>query len=246
MFPVCDCAAIPVFRSLLSRQVPLPAALLFMLSGPLINPVVIASTYIAFWGRPEIVGLRIGMGLAAALLVSCSFWRCRRAGDLTDTAGIAVSLCAYQPVSARRQPAWLITFLQVMLHSEQDFFRMIPYLIVGAFISAGFQVFGADVLSQYALYNNLFVSIELMLALAFFLSLCSTSDAMIARNLSAHIPLPGVMAFLIMGPMLDVKNFLLLRGLFPEWFVCRLSLTILFVCLFLAVVLAVYQGGIRI
>ncbi|MFQ9702861.1 MAG: permease [Enterocloster clostridioformis] len=44
--PVCDCASIPVFKSLVEEGVPMPAAVTFMLVSPVINPVVILSTWV--------------------------------------------------------------------------------------------------------------------------------------------------------------------------------------------------------
>lgn len=48
--PVCDCASIPVFQGLLKKGVPLPAAICFMTAAPIVNPVVLLSTYYAFNG----------------------------------------------------------------------------------------------------------------------------------------------------------------------------------------------------
>ena len=48
--PVCDCASIPVFRSLIKKGIPIPVAVTFMTAAPVINPVVILSTYYAFGG----------------------------------------------------------------------------------------------------------------------------------------------------------------------------------------------------
>ncbi|MBF1159018.1 MAG: permease, partial [Thermobifida sp.] len=68
LLPVCDCSAVPIFRSLLRKGVPLSAATTLMLASPAINPLVIASPYYAF-GSWAIVGARIGLSIVVALSV---------------------------------------------------------------------------------------------------------------------------------------------------------------------------------
>ena len=47
--PACDCAVIPVSKRLLKKKVPINVSVSFMLASPIINPVVILSTYYAFY-----------------------------------------------------------------------------------------------------------------------------------------------------------------------------------------------------
>ncbi|MDI5790588.1 permease [Bacillus licheniformis] len=48
MFPACECGIVPIARRLLLKGVPLHAAVAFMLTAPIINPIVLFSTFIAF------------------------------------------------------------------------------------------------------------------------------------------------------------------------------------------------------
>ena len=43
--PACDCAVIPVSKRLLKKKVPINVTISFMLASPIINPVVLLSTY---------------------------------------------------------------------------------------------------------------------------------------------------------------------------------------------------------
>lgn len=43
--------------------------LTFLLSAPVVNPVVIMSTYYAFHDKPEVVFMRVGLGIVIALMV---------------------------------------------------------------------------------------------------------------------------------------------------------------------------------
>ena len=76
-----------------------------------------------------------------------------------------------------------------------------------------------------------------MMGLAFLLSLCSSSDAVVARSFSNTVPTGAVMGFLVFGPMLDIKNVIMLSGSLPRRFLLRLGLTVFlvdFAVLFLA------------
>ena len=45
--PICECAIVPIARSLIKKGVPIAVAVVFMLTVPIVNPVVIASTFSA-------------------------------------------------------------------------------------------------------------------------------------------------------------------------------------------------------
>ncbi|WP_101913032.1 permease [Megasphaera vaginalis (ex Bordigoni et al. 2020)] len=239
LFPVCDCAAIPVFRGLVSRKVPVPTAMLFMLAGPLLNPIVILSTYYAFMGVNSVVLARLVLGTVAAVTVSLSFLGYKGLEREDFRQQVPLEFCGFDATSGAPYGKGM----QFLLHARSDFFRMAPYLLIGTVLSSLFQVYGEGAFFLYDLQEHVPVAIVLLLALAFLLSLCSTSDAMIARNLSTRVPLPAVMGFLIMGPMLDVKNFLILSALFPKAFVYRLTATIIFVSFVMAWLYALLWGG---
>ncbi len=48
IFPICDCAIVPVVRRLLRKGVPLSAGIAFLLAGPIVNPIVAGSTWVAY------------------------------------------------------------------------------------------------------------------------------------------------------------------------------------------------------
>ena len=135
----------------------------------------------------------------------------------------------------------MILFLE---HAKNDFYRMAPYIVGASFLVALFQGYSGNLLKYYSLTGNLSMTIELMLALAFILSICSTADAMIARNLSSNVPLPGILAFLIFGPMMDVKNFLILSSLFPKPFVYRLVISLVAACFAASFIFAFATGSV--
>jgi len=71
-FPICECGSVPVARRLMQRGLLPSAAVTFMLAAPVINPVVIASTFVAFRGRTSmwtVVGGRFVLGMLVAIAV---------------------------------------------------------------------------------------------------------------------------------------------------------------------------------
>ena len=48
IFPMCECGIVPVMRRLLRKGLPLGCCVSYLLAGPIINPVVILSTIVAF------------------------------------------------------------------------------------------------------------------------------------------------------------------------------------------------------
>lgn len=67
VLPVCDCSAVPVFRSLVRKGVPTSAAVTLMLASPSINPIVVWSTWYAF-GSWRIVVLRALLAVAVTVV----------------------------------------------------------------------------------------------------------------------------------------------------------------------------------
>src|SRR3990172_845972 len=71
-FPICECGSVPVARRLMQRGLMPSAAVTFMLAAPVINPVVIASTIVAFRQRTSmwaVVGGRFALGMLVAIAV---------------------------------------------------------------------------------------------------------------------------------------------------------------------------------
>ena len=79
-FPVCECGVVPVTRRLFSKGMPLPMGIAFLLAAPFMNPIVFASTYIAFGIGPVFIG-RFFITIIVAVTVAPGHWRFRAAGQ---------------------------------------------------------------------------------------------------------------------------------------------------------------------
>ncbi len=243
LLPVCDCASIPIFRSLVKKGVPMSAAVTFMTVSPVINPVVILSTYYAFSGDISVVLNRVCIGIISSVIIGLSFeLKPVKKNILSGGAmnGLMCSCGCYEDAeSVTTFKGKLGLFLR---HSQAEFFDVGRYLIIGTFISSIFQAAGTGAFVSAQSGTAMAVSMIIMMIMAFVLSLCSSSDAVVARSFSNQFPMGAIMGFLVFGPMIDIKNVMMLSSGFSKGFIVRLLFTTFTVC-FLAVFLLTNLGG---
>lgn len=228
--PVCDCASVPVFRGMVRKGVPLPSALLFMLASPLINPVVLLSTYAAFPDYPYMLLWRSGFGLLLALLTVLSFALVpEKTTFVRGGIGSACRCGCFINPRGRGLAAKLSVYAQ---HLRGELLQVGSYLLIGILVSALFQSFFARLNLQQLPFA---LALPVMLGLAFILSLCSSSDAILARSYTGAFGFFPVLGFLIFGPMLDFKNMMMLNGT-SRRFRLRLALTLTLLAVILVTV----------
>ncbi|WP_024296354.1 permease [Lacrimispora indolis] len=238
LLPVCDCASIPVFRSLIKKGIPLPVAVTFMMAAPVMNPVVLLSTFYAFGGNMTVVAGRAGIGALAAVLIGLLAAVFQRETPLLSGGGRSRFICACGCYEDSQKAESLAGKLVLCLrHGQAEFFQVGKYLLIGILAAAVFQALGDGPLTLTQYRGGLAASILLMMAAAFILSLCSSSDAVIARSLASQLPAGAVMGFLVFGPMMDIKNMLMLYSGFKKGFIVKLMLVTVAVCFFLVFLL---------
>lgn len=212
-FPICECGSVPVARRLALRGLMPSAAVTFMLAAPVLNPVVIASTFVAYRGRSTLwtmVGGRFLLGMAVAIAVG---WV---VGDRSRD-----QLLKPNPEESHEHLTELgrpeARWRRFFVHLGNDFLFMGRFLILGATIAAAIQTFlPASILTDVAGIPVL--SIVVMMALAAALSLCSESDAFVAASFVQFGP-ASQLSFLVFGPMVDAKLVALYAGTFRRGFV---------------------------
>jgi hypothetical protein len=210
-FPVCECGSVPVARRLAAKGLAPGAAITFMLAAPIVNPVVVASTFIAYQGRDTLwimVLGRLALGFVVAMVVGWVMGRVRAGELLRARAG---SVEAHEVDEA--EPRWRRFFG----HLTGDVVFMTRFLIMGAALAAAIQTFvPRSIVDGVASLPVL--SLIAMMALAFVMSLCSESDAFVAASFTAFGPAPQL-AFLVFGPMVDLKLAALYAGTYRRGFV---------------------------
>lgn len=303
IFPICECAIVPVMRRLVKKGMPVGVAVTFMLATPTINPVVLLSTRFAFLNNFYFPLLRGVFGYLTAIAVGLlitflsdkeelktagAVWQgeagkhdhddeteheescacghshghgkhqhdgesehgtaggmaemshhccCHHqehhhnedsaavteTGDEHDHEHGAACSCGHVHATRRDKPLQIVK--SILDHTSHELYEVGRFLILGVLISAAMQTF---VPKQYflALSQNPALSITAMMLLAFVLSLCSEADAFVAASFQGVLPNSAILAFLLFGPMMDIKNMLMLTQGFRMKFIIRLILTI--------------------
>jgi len=210
--PICECGSVPVARRLATKGLLPSAAVTFMLAAPVVNPVVIASTFVAYRGREAMwtmVAGRFLLGMLVAVVVGWTVGAVSKDGLLKPN---PEEDRAHLVELGRPEPRWRRFFL----HMGNDFLFMGRYLVLGATFAALVQTFlPASWIAEVAALPV--ISIVAMMLLASLLSLCSESDAFIAASFVQFGPSPQL-AFLVFGPMVDLKLGALYAGTFRRGF----------------------------
>jgi uncharacterized membrane protein YraQ (UPF0718 family) len=306
IFPMCECGIVPVMRRLLGKGLPLSCAVAYMLAAPIINPVVIASTWAAFSGdrrvetggdgltSMQMVSLRVSLAFITAFIVGMvvEYLARRRGvselvkpvhgharrdhahhdhedghkhdehphehgphcehehehkhahegesgGGSVEVQGVAVQeLQAARIHDAAATPELqrktlgqrLVSISQTALH---DFKDITCFLILGAFLASILRTMNVmESIPQLA--ASPFLTTPLMMLLAILMCLCSEADAFIAANMPVEIGLGGKIAFLVLGPMLDLKLYFMYTRVFRSRLIWTIIPTVIVTVLILS------------
>jgi uncharacterized protein len=234
-FPVCECGVVPVVRRLFNKGLPMWVGITFLLAAPVMNPIVLVSTYVAFGFGPVLIGrvvftiiVAIGAGLVFAL--GARPQDVLRPRSLMPIRGGSGEMPL--PVVSRKP---LLAGLSATLRSaNNEFFEMGRYLIIGSLLAATMQTLIApDVL--ITLGKGPVISVLMMQAMAFVLSVCSTVDAFLALSFIGTFTTGSIITFLTFGPMVDIKSTLMFMGVFQKRTVLYLVLLPLLMTLLIGV-----------
>jgi uncharacterized membrane protein YraQ (UPF0718 family) len=231
-FPVCECGSIPATRRLLTKGAALPAGIAFALAAPVINPVVLISTYVAF-GSWEMVAWRAGLtvliAVTVAVLVGAAPRRELVLAPGVESAADDHSHCDHDhgrcdhDHGAVEGEGPLGALRRVLDHANGEFFEMARYLIMGALLAATLQTLVPQS-ALLALGDGPLLSVLVLAMLAVVLSICSTVDSFIALSFASSFTPGAVLAFLVFGPMIDIKSALMLTSTFTRRTVAIIAL----------------------
>lgn len=219
VLPACECGSVPVAGALLRRGVAPAAAFAFLLASPAINPIVLISTAVAFPGRPQMVGARFLASLGAAVIMGWLWLRLGQPGWLRP-------MRVHDSHTERGWPAFWAS-------CRHDVVQAGGFLVVGALAAATLNVTVPPVWLEAIAGTPVFSVIALAL-LAVLLSICSEADAFVAASL-AQFSLTARLAFLVVGPMVDLKLFAMQVGSFGPRFAVRFAPTTFVVAVLVSV-----------
>ncbi|MGX7205537.1 permease [Enterococcus pingfangensis] len=217
-FPSCECGIVPIVTQFMRKGVPEHTAFAFMVTAPIINPIVLFSTYIAFGNSMKFALLRALGSFIVALIIGTWIAYFNRSpilkADLVEhTDHVHHETPAKTSVNKK---IW-----SVFVHGIDEFFDTGRYLIIGALIASGMQVF-LPTQFMLQLTSTKFIGILVMLVLAFTMSLCSEADAFVGSSLLSLFGSNAIIAFLVFGPMVDIKNLMMMKRSFHGKFILQL------------------------
>jgi len=252
VFPVCECAIVPVVRRLLRKGVPFSAAIAYLLAGPIVNPLVGLSTAVAYFFNWKMVALRLGLGYIAAvtigLIVNRLVAKNERLADENNAGQTTCCSCGHEhdhTASDKSQNVqenacqhhvrhenfehehsnhFTARIHRAMLHGAGDFLEVACFLVAGAFFAAAAQTFVDRQLIMELMAEN-WLAVMIMMFLAVALNLCSEADAFVGASFRHIVGVPGQLGFLVLGPMFDIKLFFMYFSIFSRKTAITLAIT---------------------
>ncbi|MCL1630758.1 permease [Sporolactobacillus sp. CPB3-1] len=224
LFPVCECAIIPVIRSLIKKGLPQHLGIVMIAAIPVLNPIVFLSTFYAFQNNPVILYGRMTIALLSSLFIGAAVYHLF--GQYSILKGESVShenRISWQSFYMHEQNQHghqhtHFNLQDTLMHISDEFFDTAKFFIFGAIIASSFQTF----FNQHLLTSigaNPGLGAASMMGLAYLLSVCSTSDAFLGASFTGVFTPGAITAFLVFGAMLDIKNTMMLFGVFKARFV---------------------------
>jgi uncharacterized membrane protein YraQ (UPF0718 family) len=221
------------WRGLVIRGLSVGESMTFLLAAPILNPVTLLSTSQAFRLDPSIVWLRMAGALVIANLVGGLISLHKNQMELVSK-GFYNTLCQLEleedqdhhhhhhdhahTALARRLQEGIVVF-------RDEVFLMLKMLCLGALIASLTQVFvPREVLTSVGSHPVL--SILAMIALAFIISICSNVDAFFALAYTSTFTVGSIVAFLVFGPMIDIKMLALMRTTYKARLLVEMTLIV--------------------
>ena len=221
--PVCECGNVPLAKRLSLIGFRPSEVITFMLAAPIFNPIVLITTLVAFNLDSNVAVIRVLGGGLIALIIGLIFSLHPNQGELlNDNNTSAKSL---QPKKEFSFSSNLSTTKKEIVDIGHDgsfvdnwrdeFFNVFKMLIIGCFLAASFQMLiPRSIFSNFA--GSPTLSIIALMALAFVISICSSIDAFFVLAFVGTFNLGSILAFLIFGPMIDIKSLMMLRSIFKK------------------------------
>ena len=224
--PACECGNVPVARRLLASGAPLGTGFGFLFAAPVLNPIVLASTWAAFpdktwllWARPAgafVIALSLSalLGLLPeAKLLETALLEERRMSQPLSSVGLLErrgGVLGSAPASPeQRVDTPGVSPRLLIQHSTKEFLGLLTLLVLGSALAAVVQTW-LPRSWLLALGSAPTLSVIALMLLALVVSVCSSVDAFLALGFAAQVTPGALLAFLLLGPVVDLK----LAGLF--------------------------------
>nr|WP_306220532.1 permease [Cohnella sp. WQ 127256] len=239
ILPLCECGMIPIVRRLIRKGLPAYIGIIYIVAGPIINPVVFGATMAAFRTNRDLAYSRFYLAFLVSVTIGLILYYFMKQNPLkaerhehTHNHSVAHThdhTHSHEHHHHEHPPQGKGSLIKKLAdtpaHAAEEFFDMGKYLILGSLITALMQTLVTRA-SFAAVADQELMSHLFMMGFAYALSLCSTSDAFVASSFSNMFPPAALLSFLVFGPMLDLKNTLMMLAVFRKKFVLKFSLLI--------------------
>lgn len=227
VLPICECGIVPVAKRLIQKGFPAYVAFTFLLATPVINPVTIFSTYLAFGDDWKMVYIRVLFAAGIAICMGILFFFCygKKSADsllkIDQHTSNSDCCCDHHGHSHHHEHKnhehdehdQDDKVIHALHHGVFEFIGTGKYFVLGAMIAALFQTFiGVSGISHLNTAN--WLTMLIVMGIAFGISVCSSADAFIAASFRNILPTSSILAFLVFGPMVDLKNISMMLGSF--------------------------------
>lgn len=209
LVPVCECGNVPFARGLMMRGFTVPETLTFLIAAPIVNPIVIITTHQAFGFDDGILIARLVGGFAVANLIGWLYSRHPDPDGLVTERFAASCELANDPDATRGLDRGRRSLAQFVVELR----AVMPALIIGSALAGAVQVL-VPRSALLAIGSNPALSIVAMILLAMIVSICSNVDSFFALSFASTFTPGSIVAFLLVGPLVDVKMLALLRTTF--------------------------------
>ncbi len=253
LFPMCECGIVVVMRRLLRKGLPLSCCIAYMLAGPIINGVVIFSTWVAFKDHKigaEMVGLRVGLAFFIACMTALVVhYQYKKYGNALLTPLTAPPLTppvetgapSTTPTESPARQPFIRRLGNISATGLHDFVDIMVFLILGCVLAALARQHITDREIQAFSSEQPFLAVPAMMFLAVLMCLCSEADAFVAASFT-KMHLSAKVAFLVLGPMLDLKLLLMYTRVFRLRLIVTIATCVVIQVLVLCMLLhLVYQ-----
>lgn len=222
--PVCECGNVPLARGLVLRGFTPAESITFLLAAPILNPITIVTTYQVFGWDHGILAARIVGGFVIANVIGFLFSRHPKPQDLLTPSFAAT--CELEAKPGHENGSSVRDRFRAsasMFGAETS--TMLPALFVGSAIAGAIQVgVSRDLLTT--LGEHPVLSVLVLMTLGFVISICANVDAFFALSFVGTFMPGGIVAFLVMGPMIDVKMLALMRTTYTSAVLARITLIV--------------------
>lgn len=256
IFPTCECAIVPIVHRLIKKGVPLNICVTVLFSAPIVNVVVLSSTYFAFPEVPLMALYRFLGGIFISIIMGLIVHKVfdtdnaieqkpveYKIMDCGCSSNVLTSCCSDHNHEGSEKSVKLSDKIHsVFRHSIDEFFETGKYFIMGILIAALIQstVPRSELAELGASFpeSNMF-----MMFFSYVLSVCSNTDAFIARSFIQEFNLSSLLGFMVFGAMFDIKTTIMMRKIFKKTFILKLLFHIFIISLIYTSVIELFVTG---